>query len=364
MDRVDAIVIGAGVVGLACARALALRGREVVILEREESFGTGISSRNSEVIHAGFYYPSGSLKERLCIAGRELLYDFCRKHDVAHRRCGKLVAAFTQGERSALEALLHKGLDIGVDLTWLEGDEAAALEPAIRCSAALHSPSTGIVDSHGYMLAMLGEAEDRGTVLARGTPASRITRAEGQWVVEAGGTSLSCNLVVNACGLGAQDMARRIEPLDAALIPPLYYAKGSYFAYQGKMPFSRLIYPLPVPGSLGTHLALDLAGQGRFGPDIEWVSEIDYEVDPARHALFVKSARRIFPDLDPDRLTPAYAGVRPKLVGPGEPLADFMLQSEADHGLPGLLNLFGIESPGLTSSLAIAEEVCARLGLP
>ncbi|PEQ10406.1 FAD-dependent oxidoreductase [Novosphingobium sp. PC22D] len=363
MDRVDAIVAGAGVVGLAVARALARRGREVLILEREEQFGTITSSRNSEVIHAGFYYPPGSLKERLCIEGRERLYAYCAAHGIAHRRCGKLVAAFAGDDVADLRALFDKGGAIGVELEWLDGARASALEPAIRCEAAIHSPSTGILDSHGLMLSLLGEAEDRGAVLARETAAHAVTLRDGRWAVEAGGIEVACDIFVNACGLGAQALAARIEPLDAALVPPLHYAKGSYFAYQGKVPFSRLVYPLPVPGSLGTHLALDLAGQARFGPDIEWVPAIDYHVDPARHAAFAQSARRIWPALDPEKLVPAYAGVRPKLVGPGEPLGDFVLQGEADHGLPGLMNLFGIESPGLTSSLAIAEEVCRRLGL-
>jgi len=363
MDKVDAIVAGAGVVGLAIARALAMRGREVLILEREGAFGTITSSRNSEVIHAGFYYAPGSLKERLCIAGRAMMYAHCESHGIAHRRCGKLVAAFAPEEEPALAALFEKGTALGVPMAWLDARGAAAHEPAMRCHAAIHSPETGIVDSHGFMLSLLGEAEDRGAVLATSTTVEHVRREGGQWVVSAGGMDVACDHFINACGLGAQALAARTVPLDPALIPRLRYAKGSYFAYQGKVPFRGLVYPLPVPGSLGTHLALDLAGQGRFGPDIEWVDTIDYDVDPARYPQFLESARRIWPQIDPERLVPAYAGVRPKIHDPDEPKADFLLQGEAMHGLPGLMNLFGIESPGLTSSLAIAEEVCARQGL-
>ncbi|WP_156839986.1 NAD(P)/FAD-dependent oxidoreductase [Novosphingobium aquimarinum] len=363
MDKVDAIIAGAGVVGLAIARALASRGLEVLILERESAFGTITSSRNSEVIHAGFYYAPGSLKERLCIAGRQRLYTYCKTHGIAHRRCGKLVAAFAPDEEPALAALFEKGTALGVPMRWLNARQAAAHEPAMQCHAAIHSPETGIFDSHGFMLSLLGEAEDHGAVLATSTPVEQVRQAGAQWVVSAGGTEVACDRFVNACGLGAQDCAARIEPLDPALIPRLRYAKGSYFAYQGKVPFQGLVYPLPVPGSLGTHLALDLAGQGRFGPDIEWVDTIDYDVDPARYPRFLEAARRIWPEIDPDRLVPAYAGVRPKIHDPDEPKADFLLQDETMHGLPELMNLFGIESPGLTSSLAIAEEVCTRLGV-
>ncbi|MBV9842370.1 MAG: NAD(P)/FAD-dependent oxidoreductase [Sphingomonadaceae bacterium] len=358
MDEVGAIVIGAGVVGLAIGRALARSGREVLILEREARFGAITSSRNSGVIHAGLYYPEGSLKAALCVAGRRLLYDFCAEHGVPHRRCGKLIFAADEGELAGLEAVMAHGRAAGVDdLVLLDGAGAAAIEPALRCVGAVHSPSTGIVDQHALMLALLGEAEAYGAMLVCEAAVDGIARRGDGWVVRSGETAIAAPLVVNAAGLDAQAVARTIDALDPALIPPRFLAKGCYFTYSGRVPFTRLIYPVPGPASLGTHFTLDLGGQARFGPDIHWVDAIDYSVDPARKGEFLAAARKIWAGIDEERLAPGYAGIRPKLSGPGAPPADFMLQGPAAHGLAGLVNLFGIESPGLTASLAIAEHV-------
>jgi len=361
MTQVDTVVIGAGVVGLAIARALAMAGRAVIVLERESRFGTVTSARNSEVIHAGIHYPHGSLKERLCIAGKDRLYDFCESHHVAHRRIGKLTFAGNESERGRLEAIAAHAQASGADaeLTWLEGAEVRAIEPAVSCAAALLSPSSGIVDSHGLMLALLAEAEDHGATLACHAEVERIERLPAGWRVHAAGAQIDAGLVVNAAGLGAQAVARGIDALDPAQVPPLHLAKGSYFTYSGKVPFTRLIYPVPIKGGLGVHLTLDVAGQARFGPDVEWVDHIDYAVDPARKEAFLASVRSFWPAIDPNRLAPGYSGVRPKLTGRSEPDADFLIQGPESHGLPGLINLFGIESPGLTSSLAIGEHVAA-----
>lgn len=362
MDEVGAIVVGAGVVGLAVARALALEGHDVMILEREKQFGTITSSRNSGVIHAGLYYPDGSLKAALCVDGRRLLYDFCETHNVPHRRCGKLIIASSEDEFQALDAVMQRGAAAGVtDLVRLEPAEARRIEPALSCAGAIHSPSSGIVDQHGLMLALLGEAEAHGAMLVCDARVDAIERAGAGWQVRVGETRLSTPIVINAAGLDAQALARTIDSLDAAHIPPQYLAKGCYFSYSGRVPFSHLIYPVPGPASLGTHFTLDLGGQARFGPDIHWVDEIDYTVDPSLKAEFLAAARRIWPEVDEDRLHPAYAGIRPKLSGPGMPTADFMLQGEEIHGLTGLVNLFGIESPGLTSSLAIAARVARMI---
>jgi len=363
MDRIDAAIIGAGVIGLAVARALARAGSSVIVLEREGQFGSGISARNSEVIHAGIHYPHASLKEHLCIAGKRALYSYCASRQVPHRRIGKLTFAASEAERSRLEAIAVHAREAGADeeMVWLEGNEAGAIEPALRCAAALLIPSSGIIDSHAYVLSLLGEAEDHGAMLARNTPADRIKRASGGWRVHAGGTALDCAMLVNAAGLGSWDVARSIDALDPAHIPPRHLAKGSYFTHAGRTPFTRLIYPLPVEGGLGTHLTLDMAGQARLGPDLEWVDGEDYAVDPARGPAFLEAAQRFWPDIEPSRLAPGYSGIRPKIAGPGEPDADFLIQGEETHGLPGLVNLFGIESPGLTASLAIADEVAGRL---
>lgn len=359
MEQIDAAVIGAGVIGLAIARTLALSGRSVVILEREAGFGTVISARNSEVIHAGLHYPHGSLKERLCIAGKQRLYAFCAARHIPHRRCGKLTFAGTPEALPQLEAIAAhaRAAEADPDLTWLEPDEVRAIEPAIRCAGALYSPSSGIVDSHAYMLALLGEAEDHGAMLARHAEVRRLERRADGWRLHVGDTAIDAALVVNAAGLGAQALAAATDGLDPGCIPPLHLAKGNYFTYAGRVPFERLIYPLPTGGGLGVHLTLDMAGQARFGPDVEWVAEPDYAVDPGRAPAFLAAVRQFWAEVDPARLAPGYSGIRPKLTGPGEAAADFVIEGEASHGLPGLINLFGIESPGLTASLAIAEHV-------
>lgn len=377
MEQVDTVVVGAGVVGLATARALALAGREVLVLEAAPRIGTGISARSSEVIHAGLYYPRGSLKARLCVTGRRRLYEFCEARGVPHRRTGKLVFATDASQAGALDSIEAAAREAGVeDLRRLDAAQANALEPELHCAAALLSPSTGIVDSQALMLALLGEAEARGATLVCDAAARRITRAAGAWQVHCGGgggrgdddsdsanTVIAARRVVNAAGLGAQALAHATEALPASRVPPRFLAKGHYFAYSSRVPFRHLVYPVPEPGGLGTHLTLDLAGRARFGPDVEWVEAEDYGVDVSRHAKFAAAAQRIWPALDPTRLEPAYAGIRPKIVGPGEPAADFVISGPGEHGLDGLVNLFGIESPGITASLAIADEVVARLDL-
>ncbi len=372
MQTLDSIVVGAGVVGLAVARSLARRGRELVILEAADAFGTATSARNSEVIHAGLYYPPGSCKARLCVEGRRQLYAYAAERGIPHRRCGKLVVATAAGQDAALAAIRTRGEACGVDdLQSLSAAQARALEPALQCTAALHSPSTGIVDSHALMLALLGEAEDHGAMLALRSPVERILALPGGgFEVRVGGAepmAVQARQVVNAAGLHAQALARRIHGLDAARVPAQHWARGHYFALPGRPAFSRLIYPLPEPGGLGVHLTLDLGGQMRFGPDVQWVPVTpfgaeDYVVDPTRAAGFDDAIRRFWPDLPAGRLQPAYAGLRPKVSGPGEPAGDFVFSGPAEHGLPGLLNLFGIESPGLTAALAIGEQVAQRLG--
>lgn len=363
MDEVGAIVVGGGVVGLAVARALALEGHEVMILEREHQFGTITSARNSGVIHAGLYYPEGSLKALLCVTGRQLLYDFCETNGVPHRRCGKLIVASSGDELAALDTVMARGTAAGVDdLIQLSPTEAREIEPALACAGAVYSPSSGIVDQHSLMLALLGEAEAHGAMLVRDAPVSGVERTGSVWKVTVGDTALVTPILVNAAGLGAQALARTIEALDPVHVPPLHLAKGCYFSYTGKVPFSRLIYPVPGPASLGTHFTLDLGGQARFGPDIHWVDEVEYSVDPALKPEFLAAARRIWPDAEEDRLQPAYAGIRPKLSGPGMETADFVIQGADVHGLAGLVNLFGIESPGLTSSLAIGARVAEMIG--
>jgi L-2-hydroxyglutarate oxidase LhgO len=371
MEPIEAVVIGAGVVGLACARALAARGIETIILERHDTFGTETSARNSEVIHAGLYYPSGSLKAALCVAGRDALYEFCATHQVAHRRCGKLIVATGEAQMPKLLALQQQGLANGVgDLRLIDAAEAKALEPNIACSAALLSPSTGIIDSHGLMLALLGDAERDGAALALNSPLqqARIERDGIVLSIGSGGenTQLRARLVINAAGLSATQVARRIEGFPQQHCPTPHYAKGNYYALAGRAPFSRLIYPLPEPGGLGVHLTLDLGGQARFGPDVEWLPETwaeapDYDVDSRRSEGFYAEVRRYWPQLQDGALSPAYSGVRPKISGPDDPAADFLIQGPQEHGVPGLVNLFGIESPGLTSCLAIADAACEAL---
>lgn len=363
MDRVEVVVIGAGAVGLAIARALAQRGREVLILEAAERFGSGVSSRNSEVIHAGIYYPRGSLKARLCVAGRELLYAFCREHGVAHRRCGKLIVASNESQLPELGRIRAAALANGVELTPLTGVEARALEPQLNCAGALHSPVTGIVDAHGYMLALLGEAENRGALLACDSAVTGVAlRPEGFLIaVNGAAPALEARALVNSAGLSAPAVARLMEGFPAERVPPAYLAKGNYFTLAGRAPFDRLIYPLPEPGGLGVHLTLDLGGRARFGPDVEWVEALDYAVDPGRAARFYGAIRSWWPGLADGALEPAYSGIRPKITGPGEPSADFRIDGAPAHGVRGLVQLFGIESPGLTASLAIAEHVAALL---
>ena len=365
IDKVGAVVIGAGVVGLACARALARRGLETVILEARDAIGTETSSRNSEVIHAGLYYPPGSLKARLCVEGSRLLYAFCASHGVAHRRSGKLIVATSPAQEEKLAALKSQSLENGVtDLQPLTAARLATLEPQLRATAALLSPSTGIIDSHGLMLALLGEAEAHGASLALKSP---LVRAEAQgagFVLEVGGEEpmrLACDILINSAGLHAAKVAASLEGLAARHVPALRYARGDYFSLAGRAPFSHLVYPLPEPGGLGVHLTLDLGGQARFGPDVEWVDAIDYAVDPRRADAFYAEVRKYWPALPDGALRPAYAGIRPKLSGPDEPAADFLVQSQAAHGVRDLVNLFGIESPGLTACLALAEHVCGSL---
>lgn len=363
MDSVDCVVVGAGVVGLAIARALALAGRETIVLEAEGAIGTGTSSRNSEVIHAGIYYPTGLAKTRLCVDGKAMLYAFCRDHGVAHRRCGKLIVAVSEAETAKLAALKAQGEANGVtDLVWLTGAEARALEPELVAERALLSPSTGVVDSHGLMLALLGEAEAHGAMLALETPVLGGAAGTEGVAIQTGGAApmqLGARVLVNAAGLGAQALARALRGLPPATIPPLHLAKGNYFSLAGRTPFSRLIYPMPAGGGLGVHLTLDLAGQARFGPDVEWIDAIEYSVDPRRADSFYAAIRTYWPGLRDGALLPAYSGVRPKIERPGGSTTDFLIQTEAAHGVKGLVNLYGVESPGLTAALAIAERVAA-----
>jgi L-2-hydroxyglutarate oxidase LhgO len=359
MDSVDCAVIGAGVIGLAVARALARAGREVVILERERVIGSGISSRNSEVIHAGIYYPEGSLKARSCVAGRDMLYAYCADHGVPHKKLGKLIVAADEAQLPALDQIRAAGEANGVaDLAWLTGAEARALEPELKAAAAVLSPSTGIVDTHALMLSYLGEAGDAGASLAYGTTVARGRIEPGGVVLEIeGGDMVKAGLVVNAAGLDATALARRLEGFPAAHAPVTRLAKGCYFTLAGRSPFARLVYPLPEPGGLGVHITMDMGGQAKFGPDVEWIDAPDYDVDPKRGEKFYAAVRRYWPGLKDGALAPAYAGLRPKLVGPGEPAGDFVIAGPETHGVRGLINLFGIESPGLTASLAIAAEV-------
>ncbi len=366
MESVDAVVIGAGVVGLAVARQLAIGGREVIILEGENAIGTATSSRNSEVIHAGIYYPRDSLKAATCVAGKTLLYRYCVERGIPHMRCGKLIVATDAAQLGELEAIQKKAHANGVtDVVSMTRAQAEALEPAVSCVGALYSPSTGVVDSHAYMLALLGDAEAHGAMLAFVSPlASARVRDAGRIDLEVGGAEpmqLSARTVVNAAGLTAPSVARRIQGYPAEKSPPEFYAKGNYYSLTGRSPFSRLVYPVPEPGGLGVHVTIDLGGQARFGPDVEWIDRIDYDVDPRRAEKFYAAIRRYWPQLPDGALAPGYAGIRPKIAGPKDPAPDFLIQGPHDHGVPGLVNLFGIESPGLTASLALAEEVARRL---
>ena len=366
-EKVGAVVIGAGVVGLACARALALRGIETIILEANDAIGLESSSRNSEVIHAGLYYPAGSLKARLCVAGNRQLYEFCAAHHVAHRRCGKLIVATAPEQEEKLAALKSQSAQNGVtDLQPRSAAQLAALEPQLSATSALLSPSTGIIDSHGLMLALQGDAEAHGAALALKSPLLRGEARGAGFLLEVGGEApmqLETEILINSAGLHAARIAASLAGLDARHVPALHYARGNYCALAGRAPFTHLVYPLPEPGGLGVHLTLDMGGQARFGPDVEWVDALDYTVDPRRADAFYAAVRKYWPALPDGALQPAYAGIRPKLAGPGAAAADFLVQSQATHGVPGLINLFGIESPGLTSCLALADHVCGDLGI-
>jgi L-2-hydroxyglutarate oxidase LhgO len=367
MDQVECVVIGAGVIGLAIARRLAQAGREVIILEAADGIGTVTSSRNSEVIHAGIYYPAQSLMARMCVSGKRALYQYCREHGVPHRNCGKLIVATMAQETEKLNAIRAHAETNGVlDMEMLSRDAARALEPALNCEAALLSPSTGIVDSHAFMLALRGDAEDAGAAFAFHAPLLRARAAGGRIELDVGGDaplSIECRLLVNAAGLGAPAVARSIDGMPIDRIPPAYLAKGNYFSCSARAPFSHLIYPVPEPGGLGVHLTLDMAGQARFGPDVEWVETVDYAVDPARAERFYPAIRRYWPTLPDGALMPSYSGIRPKIVPPAVAVQDFIIQGPPHHGVAGLVNLFGIESPGLTSSLAIADYVGELVGL-
>ncbi|GAB4397621.1 MAG: NAD(P)/FAD-dependent oxidoreductase [Rhodoferax sp.] len=371
MEQVQCVVVGAGVVGLAVARALAQRGLEVWVLEREAQFGTGISARSSEVIHAGMYYTPGSAKARLCRRGRALLLEYCAQRGIAHRMLGKLIVATAPEQLGALRQIADRAVANGIDdLRWLDATQAQALEPALRCHAALHSPGTGIVDSHGLMLALLGDLEAHGGTLVCHTQVTRIdVRGPHRVLYTADGTPLAFDRLVNAAGLDALRLRHACLGLPVpgvvgglSLPAQLLYAKGNYFGVSGRVPFSRLIYPVPEPGGLGIHLTLDLGGQARFGPDVQWVErDDDWTVDAARAPAFAQAIRRYWPGLPEGALSPAYAGIRPKLTGPDAPAADFVIETEQHHGVRGLVNLLGIESPGLTSALAMAEQVADTL---
>ncbi len=361
MEQLDCVVAGAGVVGLAVARALALAGREVVVLDAAEGIGTETSSRNSEVIHAGIYYPAGSLMARFCVAGRRALYVYCQDKGVPYRNCGKLIVATSADEDSRLSDIKRRAAINGVeDMRVLTREEAQEFEPNLTCTSALLSPSTGIIDSHAYMVALQGDAENAGAVMVFHSPVLRGRAVQGGVEIDVGGDdpiTLRCRLFVNSAGLHAPGLAARIEGMPASRVPTAYYAKGNYFTLSGRSPFSRLIYPVPVPGGLGVHLTIDLGGQARFGPDVEWIDGIDYTVDSHRADGFYAAVRRYWPALKDGALQPGYAGIRPKIVPKGAPGQDFVVQGPQTHGLTGLINLFGIESPGLTASLALADHV-------
>jgi L-2-hydroxyglutarate oxidase LhgO len=365
MERVEAVVIGAGVVGLAVARELAMSGIEVIIVEAADMIGTGTSSRNSEVIHAGIYYPTGSVKAKTCVAGKAMLYAYCAEKNVPHRRCGKLIVATNAAQNATLEQIKAKAAANGVDdLTWLTPEEVRAMEPEVACTGALLSPSTGIIDSHSLMLAYQGDAEDHGAFLAFNAPLERWRVADDGIELEIGGAepmALKASIVVNAAGLFAPDLARRLDGLNPELLPKSHYAKGNYYTLIGARPFKRPVYPVPEEGGLGVHVTIDLGGQVKFGPDVEWIDELNYDVDPRRANAFYEAIRTYYPGLKDGAIEPGYAGIRPKISSKGEPAADFLIQGPAKHGVPGLVNLLGIESPGLTASMAIAKDVLGAL---
>ncbi|MEQ6884304.1 NAD(P)/FAD-dependent oxidoreductase [Salicola sp. Rm-C-2C1-2] len=358
-EQIDAVVIGGGVIGLSVGRALARAGHEVLVLERHAHPGEETSARNSEVIHAGIYYSPGSLKAELCREGRDRLYDYCERHGVAYSRCGKWLVAVSEDKIPALEQLRCNAANNDVTLNWLGAWERQK-EPALKAAAALESPMSGIVDSHAYMQALLGDLEAHGGWLVRRAPVERIESVQGRHWIQVGGDvpcELSAGIVVNAGGLGAVALARRWQGLAPEAIPSQWFSKGHYFAYNGRHPFQRLIYPLPGAGGLGVHLTLDMAGQARFGPDAHWVEALETAVPESLAPSFVSAVQQWWPTLDPARLTPAYAGIRPRIHGPGDAPADFIIQGPEEHGLAGAVNLFGIESPGLTASLPLADRV-------
>jgi L-2-hydroxyglutarate oxidase LhgO len=369
MERIGALVIGAGAVGLAVARALAQAGHETIVAEAQAAIGQGVSSRNSEVIHAGLYYAPGSLKARLCVRGKEMLYALAATHGVPHRNCGKFVVAQDEAEIAALRNLATRAAANGVPVEWLDASEAKAKEPALQCVAALSSPTTGIVDSHAFMLALQGDLEKAGGFVALGSAIDSAVLGRGNEphaVLMRDGTEIVTPILVNCASLHACALARRFAGLDAAAIPREHFAKGNYYTLAGKAPFTRLIYPAPADAWLGVHLTLDLGGQAKFGPDLEWLAvrspdAIDYAVDPKRADGFYAEVRRYWPALPDGALQPSYSGVRPKIYGPGESAPDFRVDGPALHGVRGLVNLFGIESPGLTSALAIGDHVAAML---
>lgn len=362
----DAIILGAGVIGLATARQLALTGRSVLVLEQHARPGTETSARNSEVIHAGIYYPANSLKAKLCVRGRKLLYQYCDAHRVSYRKTGKLIVATAPEQRPALARLLAQGQANGVtDLQILDRQSLSEMEPDLAAIEAVYSPSTGIIDSHGLMLALQGDLEAHGGLVCCNSPVTELTQLDdGGFRVEVGGaepTAVTSRVLVNCAGHSAQYLSRILQGAGAAGIPPAYLSKGCYFTVSRRLPFTHLIYPLPSDGGLGIHLTLDLAGNARFGPDTEWVTSLDYRVDPTRCESFYRAIRTYYPDLRDGELVPDYAGIRPKVTGPGEASGDFIIVDQCTHGIPDYIALYGIESPGLTSCLAIAEEVCARL---
>lgn len=365
MDRLDCVVIGAGVVGLASARTLAMQGREVVVLEKAKLIGSETSSHNSEVIHAGIYYAADSLKARFCVEGRKRLYPFMEERGIEHNKCGKLIVATNAAQVAELAGIKQRAERNGVDdLRFVEKAELQDLEPALSAEAALLSPSTGILDSHGLMLAYQGDMEDRGGAIAFGSSVDAMDVQDNGIVLTISGDTemtLKAKTVVNSAGFSAPLLAAQTGGLSLAHQPTGYYAKGNYFTLAGRVPFSKLIYPVPEKAGLGVHLTLDLGGQARFGPDVEWVDGPDYTVDATRGESFYAAIRNYWPGLEDESLQPGYAGIRPKLQAPGEPAHDFRIDGPKEHGLPGLVNLFGIESPGLTSSLAIGDYVANRL---